>query len=80
VAFWLLTPRGDPSQSSLLRSLKIYMGNEGPHFRIADRFCSSDIQFVLCRKPKVIDAADPISLRERTTLKVTWPGCDHLLF
>ena len=46
------------------------MRDEGSHFRILDRLCSSDIQFVLCGERKVIGAVDPIPLRERTTLNV----------
>jgi hypothetical protein len=51
-------------------SLPIHMRDEGSHFRIWDRLCSSDIQFVLCGERKVIGAVDPIPLRERTTLNV----------
>src|SRR5271166_1535946 len=51
-------------------SLPIRMRDEGSHFRIWDRLCSSDIQFVLCGERKVIGAGNPIPLRERTTLNV----------
>ena len=46
------------------------MRDEGSHFRIWDRLCSSDIHFVLCGERKVKGAVGPIPLRERTTLKV----------
>ena len=53
------------------RSLPIQMRNDGSHFWILDRLCSSDIQFVLCGEHKVkIGAVEPIPLRERTTLNV----------
>jgi 3-dehydroquinate dehydratase len=51
-------------------SLPIQMRDEGSHFRILDRLCGSDIQFVLCGERKVIGAVDPIPLRERATLNV----------
>src|SRR5277367_6548207 len=48
----------------------INMRNEGSHFWIWDRLCSSHIQFVLCGGRKVKGTGNPIPLRERTALKV----------
>ena len=60
-------------------SLPIYMRDEWSHFRIWDRLCSSDIQFVLCGERKVIGAVDPIPLRERTAINVNGLGFRRLI-
>jgi hypothetical protein len=68
-----------PALPNLLRSLEIYMGNEGSHRRIRNRLRCSNDQFVLRRHRNIIGGVDLIPLRERTALNVNGLGLRRLV-
>ena len=68
-----------PALPNLLRSLEIYMGNEGSHRRILNRLRCSNDQFVLRRHRNVIGGVDLIPLRERTAIDVNGLGLRRLV-